>query len=60
MPDHTHPTPALLAWPRKAEQLDVSTRTLDTWVAQGKLAPPVRVNNRKYSPADERPKADAR
>jgi predicted site-specific integrase-resolvase len=42
----------------KAEQLDVSTKTLDRWVARGLIEPPLRINGRKYHKADSRPRRD--
>jgi hypothetical protein len=46
------------AWPAKAKRHGVSTRTLDRWVAQGRIAPPEYINNRKYGDADEEPRRD--
>ena len=46
------------AWRKKAARHGVSTRTLDRWSAQGIIAPPERINGRKYGDADEEPRPD--
>jgi hypothetical protein len=46
------------AWTRKAQRHGVCTRTLDRWVEQGIIDPPIRVRGRKYGNADEEPRAD--
>ena len=45
---------------RKAEQLGVSTRTLDRWIDDGTIAPPHYVNGRKYHDEDSRPRLGGR
>ena len=41
-----------------AEQKGVSTKTIDRWVADGILAKPVRINNRKYHEEGSEPRRD--
>ena len=43
---------------KHAERRGVSVKTLDRWVEQGILPPPVRINNRKYFNADAKPRGD--
>jgi DNA-binding transcriptional MerR regulator len=43
---------------KKAQQLGVSTRTLDRWVEMGVIDPPERINGRKFYPENSRPKTD--
>jgi hypothetical protein len=46
------------AWPDKARRHGVTTRTLDRWVKQGKIAAPEYINGRKYGDAIEEPRPD--
>lgn len=62
MPASFSPTPIAnckLPHGRKAEQLGVSTRTLDRWIEDGVIAPPDYVNGRKYHDEDSRPRRDS-
>jgi hypothetical protein len=43
---------------KKAEQLGVSTKTLDRWAASGRIEQPIHINGRKYHSEDSQPKAD--
>jgi hypothetical protein len=45
----------LESWKKKAARLGVSTRTLDRWVTQGIIAPPEKINGRKYGDVDDEP-----
>jgi DNA-binding transcriptional MerR regulator len=46
------------SWKAKAARHGVSTRTLDRWVKDGIIAPPEKINNRKYGDATEEPRHD--
>jgi predicted site-specific integrase-resolvase len=52
------PVPARVSHRKKAEQLGVSTKTLDRWAASGIIEQPVHINGRKYHSEDSQPKAD--
>ena len=41
---------------KMAEQNDVSTRTIERWSETGILPPPLRINGRKFWPANTSPK----
>ena len=43
---------------RKADQLGVSGRTLDRWVAAGIIDAPTYVNGRKFHDEDSQPRQD--
>jgi DNA-binding transcriptional MerR regulator len=43
------PEGKLVPWSAKAQEKGISVKTLDRWVAQGLIDPPIRINNRKYS-----------
>jgi hypothetical protein len=49
----------LESWPKKAKRHNVCTRTLDRWAAAGVIAPPFKINGRKYADANEEPRHDA-
>jgi predicted site-specific integrase-resolvase len=53
------PRPSLLSTRRVAEANSVSVRTIERWTDVGILPPPVRINGRKFWPADTTPKLDA-
>ena len=58
----TTPAPApkrKLSHSQKAEQLGISTRTLDRWVENGVIAAPDIIRRRKYHAADSEPRRDA-
>lgn len=57
MPETSEATKRFLTHRRKAEQLDVSTKTIDRWCQTGILRPPVVINNRKYHDIDEKPRS---
>lgn len=46
-------------WRKYAERHDVSTRTLDRWVEEGIIPPPIKVRKRKYADPDIEPRSDA-
>jgi predicted site-specific integrase-resolvase len=56
VPDEASPN--LKSARRKAEQLDVSVKTLDRWAKTGIISPPIKIQNRKYWAADEQPRRD--
>jgi DNA-binding transcriptional MerR regulator len=43
---------------KKAERHGVTVRTLDRWVAEGVIDPPVRIHNRKYYDEGSEPRLD--
>ena len=45
-------------WKAKAKRHGVSTRTRDRWVEDGIIAPPKKINGRKYGDAHEEPRHD--
>jgi hypothetical protein len=40
---------------KKADRYSVSTKTVDRWVKQRILKPPIKINNRDYFDADDEP-----
>jgi hypothetical protein len=59
MPKTPSPTRPLLTTRRLAEQYDRSIRTVERWTDAGILPQPMRINGRKFWPADTKPKLDA-
>jgi len=57
MPESKTPK-RLLSHRKKAEQLNVSPKTIDRWCEAGILRKPVVINARKYHDADEQPRTD--
>jgi predicted site-specific integrase-resolvase len=55
----TDPRSFLLSTRKVAEANSVSVRTIERWTDVGILPPPVRINGRKFWPADTTPKRDA-
>jgi hypothetical protein len=54
----TDPRAFLLSTRKIAEANSVSVRTVERWTDDGILPPPVRINGRKFWPADTTPKRD--
>jgi DNA-binding transcriptional MerR regulator len=59
MPPESQTSKRRLAHRQKAEQLGVSTRTLDRWIETGVITAPAVVNRRKYHDEDSQPRRDS-
>jgi predicted site-specific integrase-resolvase len=55
-PQSSQATKRKLQHTRKAEQLGISTRTLDRYIVTGQIAKPAYVNGRKYHDEDSEPR----
>jgi len=55
----SNPRISLVTARKIAEANSVSVRTIERWTEDGILPPPVRINGRKFWPADTTPKRDA-
>jgi len=59
MSEALQPPPRYLTKRAKAQQHDVSTKTIDRWREQGLIKPPKIVNGRCYFDAADEPPPDA-
>jgi hypothetical protein len=49
----------LITHKQQADRLQICTKTLDNWIAEGRLPEPIRINRRKFHIAGVEPRADA-
>ena len=56
MPEAPKTPKRLVSHSRKAEQVGVSTKTIDRWCQSGILQPPTKINGRKFHDADDMPR----